>query len=190
MNRRPLALAICALGLAAVVVWDYWPKAVPIPAVQVVKARPQDVALLNPLSQRPREDFQALLDQPLFDPSRTPPAAAVELPDAPQITQAPAVVAAELVLPLQPVLMGTVTSPLPGGAYVGDDAGGLIVFLRPGQTAQGLTLQTVFAESAVFMGPDGSVTLTLQAMPAPQADTEPVFVPDMSTSSSTTLPNP
>jgi hypothetical protein len=180
MNRRALGLAVGALGLAGVVVWDYWPKASPVPAVQVVKAPSQGVALLNPLSQRAMGDFKSLFDHPLFDPSRTPPAAAVEMPDVPVTLEIAAVISAEPSPSPKLVLMGTVTSPLPGGAFLGDDAGGPVVFLRPGQAAQGLTLQQVLDESALFQGPDGVVTLPLQDTTAPE------ITPTMPT----TLPNP
>ena len=187
MNRA-YVLAMCALGLAGVVVWDYWPKASPVVTVQATATPPQAVALLNPLSQRAMADFQALFDHPLFTPTRSPPASVMVTPDAEVIAEAPAIVTADPVLPPKPVLMGTVTSPMPGGAYLGDDSGGPVVFLRPGQTAQGLTLQTVLAESAEFMGPDGPVTLPLQDTPPPASETP--AVPDMPPTMSTTLPSP
>lgn len=185
MNRRPYVLAVCAVALAAFVAWDYWPKRAPPAAGQTREAPAPPIAVLNPLSQRPMGDFQALFDHPLFDPTRSPPAQEVVIQDSSAAPQTTAIVE-QPVLPPRPVLMGTLTSPSPGGAYLGDDAGGGIVFLRPGQSAQGLTLRQVFAESAVFQGPDGPVTLPLQDAIAPEA----VGVPEIAPTMTTTLPSP
>ena len=177
MNMRPYLLGAVALALAVAVGWDYWP------APQVVASGPDAdtaqlaakapaVVTLNPLSQRGAADFAALFDHPLFDPRRTK----AELTPLPVPDQAPlaAVVSPDPVvtpMPAQPVLMGTVTSPWPGGVYLGDDQGGPVVFLRPGQAAQGLHLEEARPDSALFMGPEGEVTLTLkQADPAALGD--------------------
>lgn len=168
MTLRPYLLGLVALGLAILVAWDYWPAPAPVskpePLAPVAK-----VALLNPMSQRAPAEFAPLFDRPLFDPARSKPVTEPE----------PATVAAEVPAPEvpttnappQPVLMGTVTSPWPGGAFLGDDAGGPVTFLRPGQAALGLSLEAVQPDSAVFMGPSGEVTLHLQPAPsAPGAD--------------------
>ncbi len=184
MTWRPFVLALCALGLAGLVAWDYWPAKAPVSALPPPQTQSQDVAGLNPISQRQMADFQALFDHPLFDPTRSPPALVV--PEALVVAEAAPVVVADPVLPPEPVLMGTVTSPLPGGAYLGDASGGPVVFLRPGQSAQGLTLSQVFDQSAVFQGPDGPMTLPLQDSSA----SSEVGVPDMTLTPSSTLPIP
>ena len=190
MNRRLVVLAFCALGLAAFVVWDNWPKTMPVEAVQPAPTQPKATDMLNPLSQRPMDDFQSLFDHPLFTPTRTPPAPLVT-PDAPVIPEPAVDVAPDPVVPPKPVLMGLVTSPKGDGAYLGDDSGGPVVFLRKGQSAQGLTLQRVLANSAVFSGASGPVTLTLQDAPMPDAPVPDALVlPDMTPTPSTTLPSP
>ncbi len=160
MSLRPYLLGAVALALAAAVVWDYWPPGPALtPATAPAVTKPAVAAPLNPLSQRPEADFAALFDHPLFDPTRTK-ATPQPLPEAafPTQTAASAPVAAG---PAQPVLMGTVTSPWPGGVYLGDDQGGPVVFLRPGDAALGLHLEEARPDSALFMGPDGEVILTL-----------------------------
>ncbi len=164
MSFRMYVLSSLALALAGSVVWDYWPE-LPIPPT-VAAAVPKDpvIATLNPLSRRTDADFAALFDHPLFDPTRNRP---VVEGLAPEPAPAPAALTgdAAAMQPLgsaQAVLMGTVTSPRPGGAYLGDDAGGPVVFLRPGQASLGLHLEEVHSDTAIFMGPNGEVTLILQ----------------------------
>ena len=195
MTLRPYLLALCALVLAGIVAWDYWPKSAPVPAVPPSPIQSTAVADLNPISQRQKGDFQALFDHPLFDPTRSPLAVAVAAPEPLVVEQASSVAAAAPILPPQPVLLGTVTSPLPGGAYLGDDSGGPVVFLRPGEMAQGLTLFHVFDKSAEFIGPEGQITLPLvenaptQGIPT-QATPTQTGVADMTPTSSSTLPAP
>ena len=163
MSLRPYLLGAVALALAGVVVWDYWPADLTqSPSAAPAVAKPVVPVTLNPLSQRPEADFAALFDHPLFDPTRTkaaPQALPVQVATPQVQLPAPAPVALG---PAQPVLMGTVTSPWPGGVYLGDDQGGPVVFLRPGEQSQGLHLEEARADSAIFMGPEGEVTLTLQ----------------------------
>lgn len=172
MSLRPYLLGAVALALAAAVVWDYWPDAPDQPKAPVqVTAKPVPVTLLNPLSQRPAADFAALFDHPLFDPTRTR-ATPLALPVAQLAPDAAPTAPPTSIGPAQPVLMGTVTSPWPGGVYLGDDQGGPVVFLRPGEAALGLHLEEARPDSALFMGPDGEVTLTLhKAEPAPDPST-------------------
>ena len=168
MSLRPYLLGALAAVLATFVVSDYWPADpdASFKSPKTSSARSGDVvqvAALNPISRRPDADFAALFDHPLFDPSRKKPVVealnlgAAALPNAPQAS-VPKMPAG----PVRAVLMGTVTTPLPGGAYLGDSSGGLVVFLRPGQGALGLNLEVVHTDSAIFMGPDGEVILTLQ----------------------------
>lgn len=185
MNHRPYVLAIVALGLAGVMVLDYWPNPIRVAEVQTPVA-PKLEALLNPLSQRENDDFHSLSDHPLFDPNRSPPVAAVAQKDALIASEISKFVEAAPVLSPKPVLMGTVTSPMPGGAYLGDDFGGPVVFLRPGQTSMGLTLKQVLDRSAFFEGPDGLLNLPLQESPVSDPDLAPDGMPALST----TLPSP
>lgn len=190
MTVRPYLLGAVALALGALVVWDYWPT-----APQATTATPQanglpadaatQLAMLNPLSRLTDADFAPLFDRPLFDPTRSRPAPVTQPLDA-----SPAPVAVETPSapkqpagPPQPVLMGTVTSPWPGGAYLGDDAGGPVVFLRPGQASLGLHLEAVQKESALFMGPQGEVTLPLRK-------TEPAARPQDGTAAGAGVPQP
>ena len=164
MTLRPYLLGAAALGLGALVAVQYWPQAAP-PVLPVV-AKPVAVVTLNPLSPMVAADYAALFAHPLFSASRQ--AAEVAVPAAVTAPPDPAVPDAPLppAGPPQPVLMGTVTSPWPGGAYLGDDEGGPVVFLRPGQVAMGLHLEAVQPDRATFMGPDGEVTLTLRKVDA------------------------
>lgn len=168
LKLRPLILSVVALTLAALVTLQYWPEAPPAPRMAPPVPK-QALITLNPMSERQAADFAPLFDHPLFTPSRARPVvdapaveAPVEVPD-PAPAEAPKG-------PAQPVLMGTVTSPFPGGAYLGDDAGGPVIFLRPGQAALGLHLEEVHAHSALFMGPEGEVTLELRQIAPDAAD--------------------
>ncbi|MBC2836535.1 hypothetical protein [Paragemmobacter straminiformis] len=105
----------------------------------------------------------ALADHPLFQPSR---ASANADPAAPSLTGLQPPLLPEPSTPppapeVLPVLLGVVTSPPPGGAFVGDTAGGPTVYLEPGEESRGLHLMTVASDRAVFHGPDGDVTLFL-----------------------------
>lgn len=168
MTLRPYLLAAVAAVLAALVAREYWPALTPGPAGipqsggQSAAARPS-APLLNPLSRLTEADFAALFDHPLFNPSRSKPVIEAPPPDMgsnPVADETPR--PEEPAGPPRPVLMGTVTSPWPGGAYLGDDAGGPVVFLRPGQAALGLHLEEVHTDSAIFVSAEGEVTLPLQ----------------------------
>ncbi len=167
MSPRPYLLGAVALALAGGVVWDYWPADPGTPQTRSpAQSKPAVIGTLNPMSQRPQADFAALFDHPLFDPTRTK-AAPLALPVAAPAPETAATPIPTAIGPAQPVLMGTVTSPWPGGVYLGDDQGGPVVFLRPGEEAHGLHLEEARASSARFMGPEGEVTLTLhKANPA------------------------
>ena len=177
MTLRPYLLGAVALSFAALVAWDYWPTATNGPsgatgqaggAQNTASGKPEQIPTLNPLSKLTDTDFAALFDHPLFDPARSKPAVEAPPPEAapvPVVTETP--VPDQPAGPARPVLMGTVTTPWPGGAYLGDDAGGPVVFLRPGQASQGLHLEEVHSDSALFMGPQGEVTLRLQATQTP-----------------------
>ena len=175
MSFRMNVLGAVALALAGVVIWDYWPER-PIPPAVLATVQPVPaIPNLNPLLRRTDADFAALFDHPLFDPTRNRP-----LVDATASEPTPAPVApADDVAPVQAagsgqaVLMGTVTSPWPGGAYLGDDAGGPVVFLRPGQASLGLHLEEVHSDTAIFMGPNGEVTLILEKSGALGANVTP-----------------
>ncbi|MBI1171979.1 hypothetical protein GC209_11295 [bacterium] len=173
MSLRLYLLGAVALALAGLVALDYWPSGPQAPLAPGPAVKPAAIPTLNPQAGKTEADFAALFDHPLFDPTRNRP-----MPEAPPQTAPAPEVAAEPTPaapsgPAQPVLMGTVTSPWPGGAYLGDDAGGPVVFLRPGQAAQGLHLEVVQADSATFMGPVGEVTLTLRKSGAPGDNAAP-----------------
>ena len=99
---------------------------------------------------------QAVLDHPLFQPSRSAGASVVAAPlvlpsaaDTPAPPQDP------------PVLVGVVIDPAPGGAFLTDSAEGRVVYLEPGQASGGLQLLSVSRDRAVFQGATGEVTLLL-----------------------------
>ena len=175
MSKRAYILGLCAIGLVGLVAWDYWTKASTTPASQTSAAMPQTGALLNPLAQRDLGDFQALFDHPLFNVSRATPLLIDTTPDLEaQIVPSDALAPEMLTGPEQSVLMGTITTPWPGGAYLSDRPEGQVVFLRPGEGAFGLNLELVHADSAIFDGPDGKVTLTLQFVQRSEPRSTPV----------------
>lgn len=164
MTRRAMAMALVALLLAALVAWQYWPAggAGPNPTTPVAQApAAPEVEGLNPLSARSADSLTAWASHPLFAPDRLPPAAAP--PPAPLEIAPPAmeVVPPAEATPAQPVLQGVVVTPAPGAAYLGDGQGGASIFLRPGESALGLTLERVYPDHATFMGPEGEVDLPL-----------------------------
>ena len=177
MTARVWIMAGVALVLGGLVARDYWPSPPQAPAAEPTAVVQPAAQTLNPMANRQPADFAALFAQPLFAPTRKPPMAQTAAPpDTPPDTPPPADLAIEAPAQApQPMLMGTVTSPWPGGAFLGDDQGGPVVFLRPGQQSQGLFLEQVNRTSALFKGPDGEVTLTLQpATPRlPLADPAP-----------------
>lgn len=172
MTRREILLILGALALVGGLAWDRWPTGgVAVPPGD--GAAPEAAAVpdgLNPLAARGPQDLAALAAHPLFAPDRQPPAPvpvaeiAEPAPDAPmaEVVEAP---------PPIPVLQGVILTPAPGGAYVSDGAGGASVFLRPGQSAFGLTLEEVAADHALFMTAEGEVELPLTEAPRlPAAD--------------------
>ena len=113
----------------------------------------------------------ALFERPLFAPSRRPaqlpsdPKDGEDGEDVPMRPSAP-VVAAPEAPPVVPLLFGTVTSPPPGGVFVGDSSGGTIDYIEPGGSSHGLTLVSIGDSSALFTGADGrEVTLHLGPTP-------------------------
>lgn len=169
MSARLALLATLALGLGGLLAWQNWPEAGAPEAAPPPPAAP--AARLNPVAALGEAAFAALFDHPLFDPARSPSEAPLTEPQAPPTTlpEPPAA-------PPRPVLRGTVTSPWPGGAYLGDDQGGPMVFLRPGQSAMGLALEEVQPDRAIFQSAGGEVTLILpQAPPAPPQTGTPVL---------------
>lgn len=164
MTRREGLLVLMAVALMAAVVWQYGlaPNPVPMPAPA---AMAEASAGPNPLARRQVGDLAHWAAHPLFAPNRSPPAVTAPPPPPPpeDLPQVPVPV---------PVLQGVVVTPFPGGAYLGDGLGGDSIFLRPGQSALGLTLEEVFADRATFMGPEGEVTLPLvpPQEAAPMAD--------------------
>lgn len=174
MTLRPYLLAVVALGLGVLVAVQYWPQVAVAPRIAPDVTKPVVGLMLNPLSQKTDADFAALFDHPLFAPTRQ--AAKVAAPGAPVAAASsdpPPPAPAPPAGPPQPVLMGTVTSPWPGGADLGDDQGGPVVFLRPGQVAMSLHLEAVQPDRATFMGPDGEVTLILRKVDAVAAPSQP-----------------
>lgn len=165
MNTRLTILALVAATLAAALVVDRRTSDAPLPPPPRTEAAADGAGeqALNPLSAIPEAAVADLFERPLFSPSRrkaeaAAPAAAV--PAAP-VLEVVAPAASEAPAEALPMLLGTVTSPTPGGVFVGDDAGGAVDFLRPGDTSRGLTLQSLTVDSATFQGPDGPVVLHL-----------------------------
>lgn len=181
MTRRALVMAVLALILAALVAWQYWPAGAPGPTASApgasVPAAPP-VEGLNPLSARSADSLAAWADHPLFAPDRLPPAAAS--PPAAMEVVAPAleVVPPAEPPPMQPVLQGVIVTPAPGAAYLGDGQGGASIFLRPGESALGLTLERVYPDHATFMGPDGELDLPLLPQMPVASDPGAAAAPD------------
>ena len=161
MTLRAVLMLILATGLAVLLWLDRSSDpATPVAASRSTPTQPVDD--LNPLATLAPTSFANLDQRPLFSQSRRKaeaPAADIQVvaPAAEVVPPAPAA-------PVErhPILMGTVTSPRPGGAYLGDNVGGPVIFLRPGEASQGLSLETVQNDSATFQTQNGEVTLTLQ----------------------------
>jgi hypothetical protein len=159
MTWRAVIMALVAALLASLVYLDQT-RVAEVAAVPEA-SKPVAVAALNPVAALAPDALKDLTAHPLFAPSRAAAEVApAEAPLAPTLEVVPPPDVADA--PVEPVLMGTVTSPGPGGVFLGDSAGGPVVFLRPGQKAMGLALVAVGEKSARFMGPDGEVTLSLQ----------------------------
>lgn len=159
-GRFRLLLLIAGLLLVLLLVDRIFVDGTPDPA-----ARPTDVRTETgpevPLSITLPE---ALARYPLFQPSRQAAvidAAPALLPEIPQPALPQAVSEPAPGPDAQPLLLGVVTDPAPGGAFVGDTAGGPIVYLEPGEESRGLHLTSVASDRALFHGPDGEVTLLL-----------------------------
>ncbi len=107
---------------------------------------------------------EALALHPLFQPSRQSASAelsAVVVPEVAPETGADTVAVVATEPEVQPVLLGVVIDPAPGGAFLGDTAGGPIDYLEPSEESRGLHLISVASDRAKFLGPDGEVTLLL-----------------------------
>ncbi len=183
MTRREQILLAVAAGLVALAAWQYWPQGdapgvAPAPGAGTVRPAARG---LNPLAGRDGSSLAALAAHPLFTMGRMPPV--VEAP-APAPAPAPAAMPVPAVAPPPPepateppaptpVLQGVVVTPAPGGAFLGDGIGGESRFLRPGQSALGLTLQEVFADHAIFRGAEGEVDLPLVKAAPPPPVTDP-----------------
>lgn len=101
---------------------------------------------------------EALRQFPLFQPTRQVTAT----PQPASLPELALAVAEEPHPVFAPALLGVVTEPAPGGALIttADEAA---VYLRPGQTQGGWTLQRVDRDRALFTTPEGEITLLLPA---------------------------
>lgn len=146
-------LAIIAAGLLVLVVLDRLSGGDPVggPVDSDAGQSLERVATTTP-STLP----QAVLDHPLFQPSRNAVAKGMEAPLEMPLVPEPALPAPEM-----PTLVGVVVEPAPGGAFLVDPADGQVVYLEPGQIGSGLQLRSVSSDRATFHGADGDVTLLL-----------------------------
>ena len=189
-QMRLMLLAVAVL--AVLVALQYWPGGAPTPqGSQGAQGSPGRAApgaavaaaeRLNPRAGLDAAAFDDLFAQPLFSPSRQPAEAATATSApaaaAPFAALAPAPAAGPAVAAARPMLFGTVTSPPPGGAFVGDDAGGSIDYLVPGQSARGLRLVSVGPDSATFTVGDGTErVLRMPAAAATDAATDAATSP-------------
>ena len=145
--------------------WQYWPAPEGVSLASPANVAAADLPGLNPLAGQSVDQLAAWAAHPLFAPDRLPPAAAAPVPA--EVAPVLEVVAPAPEPDPQPVLQGVVVTPAPGGAYVSDGQGGQSVFLRPGQSALGLSLEKVFADHATVMTDKGEVTLTLPDAASP-----------------------
>lgn len=179
---RVQVLGGLAVVLAGLVVWQNWPaEAPPRPKATA----PTVTGTEAPAPAAEPATLEALAAHPLFSPSRSAPVAA-EAAAPPPAAPEPATEAAPPPVVAGPVLQGLVLTPAPGAAYLGDGATGPSHFLRPGQSALGLTLQSVEPGHATFKGPEGEVVLTLQTAPAAEALPAMPPVPDAPAPSTST----
>ncbi len=197
MNRRLLLLSSLAAVLAIVLLFDrslsppVAEPVVPVSAVEPPAAAPDTdtEALLNPLAGMAPDDFTAMLERPLFNPSRTgrAPEAAAPAPmpavvEAPPPPETPGPRAEDI------ALVAISSGPSGRIAALRVSATGEVLYLRAGQPVQSWTVLSVSDRSVVVGTAQSSIELSLfpgkaGASPAqPSAPAEPVIEPDFDAS--------
>lgn len=161
MNGRVGLLSMIAALLLGLLVLDRFFGAGPVDATRKperpVVAKDGSAPLADVLPD-------ALALHPLFQPSRQSASVALSGAVVPETALETGADAAAAVAPepaVQPMLLGVVIDPAPGGAFVGDTAGGPVDYLEPGEESRGLHLMSVASDRATFRGPEGEVTLLL-----------------------------
>jgi hypothetical protein len=195
MNRRLLLLSSVAMVLAIVLLLD---RGAPPPSVEPVLPTSDAETLavspeagaetpLNPLENMTPESFTAILERPLFNPSRTGPAA-----EAPAVPPLPAMDQAPPASPQGPRAEDFKLVAISAGsngrvAALRLVATGDVLYLREGQPVQSWSVLSVRKRSVVIGTAQSSIELKLfpseagdaqPAMAAPSAPMEPVTESD------------
>lgn len=163
MTRRMLVLwaLVAALALAVGVDRLRIAPAPDAPAPQQPPGAgtpaPPAQGALNPVAMLPPDSLAPIFDRPLFRPSRSPDTA-----PAPEASAEPPAAAPAADLP--PRLLGTISQPRPGGAFLAHADGGTTGFVGVGQTFGPWRLLAVGDGWADLTGPDGPLHL---AFPRP-----------------------
>lgn len=176
MNRRLIGLATVAALLGGYLAFDGLPSLAPGGGEQPVTStsvpRTAEVKL-NPLEGIDPESFTAIVDQPLFNPSRKPRPPAPVTPPAPEVEQ-PVV---EQPPPPPPLpqgpgpedykLLGVSSGPEGRIAALRVAASGDVVYLRKGESVDSWSVVDVGDRSVAIGTPENPVTFSMFAAGEP-----------------------
>lgn len=176
MNRRLAGLATVAALLGGYLAFDGLPSLAPGGGEQPVTStsvpRTAEVKL-NPLEGLDPESFTAIVDQPLFNPSRKPRPPAPVTPPAPEVEQ-PVV---EQPPPPPPLpqgpgpedykLLGVSSGPEGRIAALRVAASGDVVYLRKGESVDSWSVVDVGDRSVAIGTPENPVTFSMFAAGEP-----------------------
>jgi hypothetical protein len=200
MNRRLVGLAGVAALLGGYLAYDYLGTSpdgsVDAPVAGAVGERPAAVKL-NPLEDLDAQAYPAIVDRPLFNPSRQPrPPEPVAPPPPPVVEQPPP----EQPPPPPPMgpgpedykLLGVASGPDGRVAALRIAASGDVVYLRKGESVDNWTVVDVGDRSVAIGTPENSVTFGLFASDAGDggAGQPPPAMPDQSQPLPLPLPMP
>lgn len=120
---------------------------------------------LNPVATLPPEVFAPIFERPLFRPdrSRTGPTSEETAAQESEVSLEPEKV--ELVMP--PRLLGTVSRPRPGGAFLADGNSGEISYVVIGQSFKGWRLLEIGDDWAELLGETGPLHLSFPKLQQP-----------------------
>lgn len=175
MNRRLLMLSSAAVLLAAFMMVE---RAITLHAEEssgpppAVPSAAVDGPPLNPLQDLTPESFTAIVERPLFNPSRSPRPLEQQAPPPVPVDTPPPVV------PLGPraedfKLVGISSGPTGRIAALRLAAGGDVIYVQEGQPVQSWTALAINGTSVVIGSEQASITLSLfhggagAPMPAP-----------------------
>lgn len=173
-RRMGLLLGLVAV-LATVLFLD---RRTPPPATEDISPRPTTAVAapvdaaqnaLNPVARLAPETLAPIFDRPLFRPDRASPIPAKEEGSAQDAEAAPQ--SAPITPEMPPKLLGTISQPQPGGAFLASGNSGETSFVAIGQSFEGWQLLAVGEDWADLIGSFGPLHLAFPQpqQPAPEA---------------------